>query len=346
MHSDQFDRLHGTVKPWRLLLIVGGLLAAGFAAFFLLRPPAAPTMATRPVTLALPIQLSSALPMVALDRNLFRQAGVEVINQPFLMGKDALRSVLEGKADLAAVSDVPFTYAVLNGNDIAMLAGISQSRRTLALVARKDQAISRVQDLRGKSIGLTKGGNVHYFLDAILSINRISESDVTLVDLKTDAVIDAFTRGKIDAAVVFQPYLSRLEQEMNGRIQVFYGEDIYSYRFLLVGKPAWIDAHPQEIQRVLTSLVAAKKFITEKPVAARLIVGKYLKVDDIIMKNMFDVGDYELTLDQAMLLALDDQSRWAMQSGLVKRGQVPNFIQYMNYRYLEAALPSAVKIIH
>ena len=65
-----------------------------------------------------------------------------------------------------------------------------------------------------------------------------------------------------------------------------------------------------------------------------------------MMEKLFDPEDYFLSLDQAMLLALDDQTRWAMQQGLVKTTAVPNYLNFIRHKALSAVMPGAVKIVH
>jgi NitT/TauT family transport system substrate-binding protein len=283
---------------------------------------------------------------VASGHGLFLKAGVEVINQPFELGKDALKSMLDGKADLAVVADTAFLFALHDGADVALLAGISQGRRALAIVAHHDRGINQIQDLRGKSVGVIMGTNQTYFLDAMLQVQGVSSNQVKLVDLRTDAAISAFKEGQIDATVMYQPFLARLEAEMGDRIKVFRGEDVYAFRFMLVGKPSYIDGHPEEVRRVLIGLIAANQAILDNPVEARRTVGHAAKIDDATMAKLFEPEDYAVSLDQAILLTLDDQTRWAMKKGLVPPGPMPNYLNAMKYQHLEAVLPTAVTIVH
>ena len=327
--------------PW-----VIGALVAGVLAFLVWRSPITSTAAMTKVTVAVPTQVNSALMLVASAQGLFLDAGVDVVSQPFELGKDALQSLLDGKSDLAVVADTPIMFALLNGADIAMLAGILQARRALAIVAHKDRGINQIQDLRGKSVGATPGTTMPYFLDAMLQVHGVPVDKVNLVDLRSDALTRVFEEGRIDAAVVFQPLLAQLRAKMGERIKVFYGEEVYALRFILVGKPAYIDSHPQEVSRVLSALVAASQAIHTKPDQARRAVGDALKIDDATMAQMFNPEDYTVSLDQAMLLALDDQSRWAMQKGLVVTRPMPNYLGFMKYQHLESVLPTAVTIVH
>lgn len=330
---------HGV--PWVVAALVAGALA-----YLVWRSPITSTAAMAKVTVAVPTQVHSALMLVASAQGLFHDAGVDVVSQPVELGKDALQSLLDGKSDLAVVADTPVMFALLNGVDIAMLAGISQARRALAIVAHKDRGINQIQDLRGKSIGLALGTNLPYFLDAMLQVHGVPSDKVNLVDLRMDALARVFEEGRIDAAVVFQPHLAQLTAKMGERIKVFYGEDVYAFRFILVGKPSYIDSHPQEVRRVLSALVAASQAVHVNHDQARRAIGDVLKIDDATMTNMFNPQDYIVSLDQAMLLALDDQSRWAMQKGLVASRPMPNYLGFMKYQHLESVLPTAVTIVH
>lgn len=332
----------------RIALLALATLGAGAVIFLVFRPPITPTLAGTQVSIAVPMQTNSALMLVASGQALFRKAGVDVVTQPFVLGKDALKSVLDGKADLAVVADTPAMFALLGGADIAMLAGISQSRRSLAIIAHSDRGITQIKDLKGKSIGVTKGTNLTYFLDAMLQLHGIPSDEVNVMetDLRTDAGVGAFKNGRLDAVVVFQPLLAKLEVEMGQRIRVFYGEDVYAFRFLLVGKPSYIDSHPQEVRGVLRALVAAKYAIRSNPVEARRSVGEALKIDDSMMVRMFEPEAYFVSLDEAMLLALEDETRWAMKKGVVDSRPMPNYLNFMKYQYLEAVLPTAVTVVH
>ncbi|MDP1863707.1 MAG: ABC transporter substrate-binding protein [Thiobacillus sp.] len=320
-------------------LIIGGV------ALWVLRTPVSPLSPLSPVTIAVPTQINSALAIIATSQGLFQKADVNVISKPFLLGKDALKSVIDGQADLALVADTALMFSLHNGNKLDIVASISQGRRSLAIVTRNDRGINTLQDLRGKSVAVTMGTNFTYFIDMILQVQGVPSSEINFVDLNTADTLTEFKAGRIDAAVVFQPYLAQLETELGNQIQVFYGDDVYAFRFMLVGKPLYIERHPEEIKRVLRALVAAEKLVRDHPATARKAVGNAINIDDALMAKLFNPEDYAISLDQAMLLAFDDQTRWAMRRGIIARGPIPNYLENVKYQYLEAILPSAVKVV-
>lgn len=119
-----------------------------------------------------------------------------------------------------------------DGNKLDIVASISQGHRSLAIVTRNDRGIKTLQDLRGKSVGLSMGTNLTYCLDVILQTRGVPSSEINFIDLNTADTLTAFKAGRIDAAVVYQPYLSQLETELGNRIKVFYGDDVSAFRWL------------------------------------------------------------------------------------------------------------------
>jgi NitT/TauT family transport system substrate-binding protein len=140
------------------------------------------------------------------------------------------------------------------------------------------------------------------------------------------------------------PVTIALPMQINSAL--IYGEDVYAFRFLLVGKPSYIDAHPREVQRVLNAHIAAQQSIRADPANGRRLVGEAIKVDDALMRKIFDPHDYRISLVQALLLALDDETRWAAGRALVTPGPAPNYLKAINTQPLEAVLPAAVRIPH
>lgn len=57
---------------------------------------ATPVKATAAVTIALPMRINSAAVFIADSRGLFKKAGVDLVSQPFMLGRDALQSLLDG----------------------------------------------------------------------------------------------------------------------------------------------------------------------------------------------------------------------------------------------------------
>jgi taurine transport system substrate-binding protein len=168
-----------------------------------------------------------------------------------------------------------------------------------ALVARNGSGVNTIADLRGKRVGTPFASTAHYSLLAALAQNRLSASDVRLVDLQPQAILAAWERGDIDAAYTWLPTLDDLRKT---------GKDLITSRQLATdGKPTldlgavsdeFAAAHPEVVDiwrqqeaRALTTIkddpdAAAKAIAAEiglKPedVAGQLKQGVYLTPDQV-----------------------------------------------------------------
>jgi taurine transport system substrate-binding protein len=168
-----------------------------------------------------------------------------------------------------------------------------------ALVARNGSGINTIADLKGKRVGTPFASTAHYSLLAALAQNKLSSTDVQLVDLQPQAILAAWDRGDIDAAYTWLPTLDDLRKT---------GKDLITSRQLAKdGKPTldlaavsneFAAAHPdvvdkwrQQEARALTTIkddpdaaakaIAAEIGLTPDVVAGQLKQGVYLTPEQL-----------------------------------------------------------------
>ena len=78
------------------------------------------------------------------------------------------------------------------------------------MIVRKAANISKPADFRGKKVATPFGSTSHFRLLGFLKVNNLTEKDVTVLDLKPDAEVAAWTRGDIDAAYVWSPAKAKM----------------------------------------------------------------------------------------------------------------------------------------
>ena len=68
-----------------------------------------------------------------------------------------------------------------------------------------------------------------------------------------------------------------------------------------------------------------------------------------LSKEMLDaVWDdyiYQLSLDNSMLTALEDEARWAIKNKLVDARTIPNYLDYYYLDAMKAVKPDAVSVV-
>ena len=320
------------------VLAIGALLAVLRA-----RAPATPAPAAY-VRIAIPVQLAAGAVFVAEERKLFAQQAVRVDLQRFLLGKQALQAVIDGHADLALVADTPFMHAVLRGQQVAALATVFESRRTMALLARRDAGISSLATLKGKTIGTVTGTNAEFFLDTLFDVNDVARSEVEVEDRIPGQLVTALLEGKVDAITVWHPDLARAELTLGARGLTLYGEDVFVYRFLLVGQKSYIAQHQAALRQVLAALKDSNEFINAEPAQARAMLSKAIGLPLAQLASTLTPADYRLVLDQSLLIALSAQARWALASSGQNKA-APDYLDFIRPEPLQAVMPDAERII-
>lgn len=131
-----------------------------------------------------------------------RKLGYEIKWRPFLKGADvnvALQARGEEGLEFGIGGDMP-TTTVLANLDVNVLSLIEGGR--VWIVSKN---FDNLTQLKGKKIGYAFGSNAHYFLLKTLEQNRISEKDVTLVQLDVPSMPQALDNNEIDAFSAWEP---------------------------------------------------------------------------------------------------------------------------------------------
>lgn len=297
------------------------------------------------ITIAYSTATNAMLVYIAFSNGYFAQEGLDATPQPHAFGKLALNAVIERVADLGTSADTPIVFAVMNGKPITTLAVIQTSNMDEAIIARKDRGIAAPGDLKWKKIGVTLGTTADFFADTFLLTQGIDRKEVKIIDMKPDEMVAALGEGRVDAVSTFNPTLHLLKKELGDNGTVFFGEAIYTENFCMVAVQDYVTNHPETIRKVLRALIKAETFVLHNPAEARRLVADFIKVDQVLLDEMWPIFSLKITLDQALLVDFEDQTRWVLKERLTSRKDMPNYLDFIYTDGLLAVKPEAVRIL-
>ncbi|MFV3386197.1 sulfonate ABC transporter substrate-binding protein [Pseudomonas sp. NY15364] len=151
-----------------------------------------------------------------LEKRLAEQ-GVEVKWTEFPGGPQLLEGLNVGSVDFGVTGETPPVFAQAAGADLLYVAHEPPAPTGEAILVPKDSSIKSVAELKGKKVALNKGSNVHYLLVRALEDAGLKYGDITPVYLPPADARAAFERGSVDAWVIWDPFQSAAEKQLQAR---------------------------------------------------------------------------------------------------------------------------------
>lgn len=164
---------------------------------------------------------------------LFAPKGIEVKWVEFPAGPQLLEGLNVGAIDVGNVGEAPPIFAQAAGANFVYVGVELPAPQAEAILVPKGSTLKSVAELKGKKVALNKGSNVHYLLVKQLEKAGLKYSDITPVFLPPADARAAFERGSVDAWVIWEPFLSAAEKQVNARILADGTGVVNNYNFYL-----------------------------------------------------------------------------------------------------------------
>jgi NitT/TauT family transport system substrate-binding protein len=285
----------------------------------------------------------NSLILVAQDRGYFADNGIEITHKIYTSGVAAIDGIFNGEVNMATGSEFAFAGDVLDGEHIRTIAVIDRSSVNY-LVARLDRGIKSIADLKGKKIGVPMGSRPEFALNRFLVLRGIEPSEVTLVNVPVNKSPDALVNGEVDAVATWQPYINQIKERMGDVLLVLPTQEGQPSYTLIMCNADWVAGNPETIRRFLKSLVQSESYINDFPQEAKAFIRDKMNYDEVYMESIWPENIFSLSLEQSLLLAIEDQTRWMISNNMTAEKTVPNFLDYIYTDGLKAVKPGAVGI--
>ena len=179
--------------------------------------------------------------------------GYSVTWTEFPSGPPLLEALNVGAIDFGIAGEPPPIFAQAAGAPLVYLAYDPPAPQGEAILVPKDSPLKSVADLRGKKVALNKGSNVHYLLVRALEQAGLKYSDIQPVFLAPSDALAAFTRGSVDAWVIWDPYEASAEASTGARILTDGTGLVANHQFYFSSKKFLTD-HGKAVDVVLDAL--------------------------------------------------------------------------------------------
>jgi NitT/TauT family transport system substrate-binding protein len=204
---------------------------------------------------------------IARDRGLFGETEVKIAT--FSTDYDASRAFRDGRIEVLCGTLGDTLRSIDQGNDVRIVLVLDFSNGADGIAARPE--ITKISDLRGKRVAVEVGTLTHFVLIRALEMASLNESDVTLKNLGMDEATAALGKGDVDAAALWEPFLTKAER--GGARRVFSSAEIPGeiLDVLAVRTDALRD-RPRDVDRIIQAWGAALDLVRQRPHEAEPIM--------------------------------------------------------------------------
>jgi ABC-type nitrate/sulfonate/bicarbonate transport system substrate-binding protein len=287
---------------------------------------------------------TSTLVYIADDQHFFDKNGLSLKITEYDTGVETIGAVQNGQADIAGLSEFVTVRNIMQAQKVSVLGTFNKSL-TDSLIALKSRGIGQLADLVGKRIGLPLGTAAQFYLDRFLEINGLDLEGLIQVNLAPSDWMGAISSGQVDAIAGWTPYLGQIQQRFSNDTLSWPIQSDQPVFGLVVGSSDWTNRNSEANIRFWKSLVQAEDLARRNPDLAKEIVRKHLSYDKAYVEAIWPQYDFEISIDQALIIAMEDEARWLIDENMISQKSVPNFLDYINESGLKSAKPASVTII-
>ncbi len=232
---------------------------------------------------------------VAKEQGLFAKNGLDVELKFYANYTDGLNALATGVIDANSQTLNDTLTSIAGGAAQTIVLVNDNSTGNNKIVAR--DGIVSVADLRGKKVAIEQGTVDDYLLLLALQQAGMTEHDVHIEAMPTEAGAAAFAAGEVDAVGVFAPYTTKALQRQGSRAIVTSAEFPGAIPDHLVVKSSLVKDHPDEVQALVDTWFDTLRWIKGNQEAANEIMAKQAAVT-ISEYQGFAAGTTIFTLQQ------------------------------------------------
>jgi ABC-type nitrate/sulfonate/bicarbonate transport system substrate-binding protein len=286
----------------------------------------------------------ATLVWVAESEGFFAKHGLKAQVTGFESGVAAVAALTTGTQDVATAADSVFVSESLGNNSKLGILGVIALSDSIEIIARIDRGISSPADLKGKKIALTSKSPANYFLDRYLLYQHVDPRTVTIVDLPPLKLIEAILNGRVDAAIIWEPYARNIKQKLAGNALSWPAQSDQQFYFLLICGTDFAEKRPEAAKKMFRALTDAEVLVRKDPTRAQQALARRLALDERYLVSVWSKHIIRLSLDQSLFVAMEDQTRHAIARGVAPGGKPLNYLKSIYQEPLAAVRPDAVTL--
>jgi NitT/TauT family transport system substrate-binding protein len=229
------------------------------------------------------------------EKGFFEKRGVKAELVWFPVYSDSLTALSTGNVDANSQTLSDTLAPVSKGIGLKAVLVNDNSNGGDGVVVKP--GINSIKDLKGKKIATELGTVDHLLMLTALDKHGMKESDVNYTNMTVNDAGPAFISGNLDAAVLWEPFLSKAITEGKGKL-LFSSKDTPGLiPAMLVFKESVTKNRPEDVKKILLAWFDALDYWQKNPEESLKIMAKAAETP---------IDEYKQGVDSVKIFSKDD----------------------------------------
>ncbi|WP_196594035.1 ABC transporter substrate-binding protein [Pectinatus sottacetonis] len=256
---------------------------------------------------------------IAEEKGFFKKHGADVQIQ-------AIESKTDSKTALAANRiqgvSTDISTQVMNaaaGINLVQILALDTSAGGDGIVAKKQY--KTIEDLKGKKIALdTTGGADYFWFQYLLQKKGMTLKDFKVQNMSAGDAGAAFVAGKVDAAITWQPWLSKAEKTPFGHTLMDSNASPGVIVDTFAMKKDYVKKHPKVAKAIVAGWYDAINYMKTNPNDAIMIIAKKIgEKPESVKSELKDVKFYDKAGNLKYFGTVDKKGEFYEVTGLAAK---------------------------
>ncbi|TMR96475.1 ABC transporter substrate-binding protein [Nonomuraea basaltis] len=247
---------------------------------------------------------------IGIDKGFFKAEGLNVKIEIIQGGAAALPDLVSGKLSVLHSNYVSAILANASGKATLKVVGDAYTAKpgNFMLMTKKGSPITKISDLKGKTIGVNTLQNVaELSVSALLKANGLAPTDVKFAERPFPEMAGALESGQIDVGFLPEPF-HQVAAGANGAVKLtdmFTGPtaDFPIAGYLTTGKFA--TDNPKTVAAFQRALRQATELAISNSAEVNTALGKYTKIDKATA-DLMQLGGFSTSVTATRLQRVAD----------------------------------------
>jgi NitT/TauT family transport system substrate-binding protein len=325
--------------------------ALGAAALIAWAGPAAaqPELKTLDVYTSRDPQLACQVEL-GLEKGFFKAEGLEVSIKYLSGGGEIPPAMAAGSIKVAMAAHNNALNLIARDFPVRIIGTINDISGAMGLAVRNSLNVRSPKDLEGKKIGTFVYGGTMDFLAKMSARHGVDRAKLQVVNLQPPDLAPAFARGDIDAALIWEPHLTRTTRHGGTVVltgaQASFPDKKETYRLwglpiVIFAPQDFVEKNPNTVVAYLKGLAKGHDFLMNNRAEALDILTRKLGIPKEDLAEMVGRNRYTMLMDQVFVAEMD-----SVAEALVAAKQIPKAPKaatYTSTELMKRARPDFVK---